>query len=73
MPTITLHRFPSQSKPHAKTTTKVCKGCPETGPQPLENFYVNNHAVDRHCGTCKVCEAKKRAVKEQERKMYNGF
>lgn len=36
MSTITLHRFPSRSKLRVKTTTKVCKGCPENGPQALE-------------------------------------
>lgn len=72
MPTI-LHTFPIQSKPKPTTDTKVCKVCPEVGPQPLENFNSNPHAVDKKRGTCKACEKKKWAIREEERKLYTGF
>lgn len=71
--TIYLHRFPSQAKPPVKGNSKVCRSCPEKGAQPVDVFYVNNHTVDRRSGTCKACEAKKRAEKEAERKFYTGF
>lgn len=71
--TIYLHRFPSQAKQPVKGNSKVCRSCPEKGPQPLENFSKNKTIRGGYINTCKACEAKKRAEKEAERKFYNGF
>lgn len=68
-----LHRFPLQSKLKPIDQAKTCKLCPEAGPQHLKNFNSNPHAVDKKRSTCKACEKKKWAEKEEERKYYTGF
>lgn len=69
MSTITLSRFPLQTTP-APGTTKVCKGCPDKGNQPLDKFNKNYRYKDGHRPICKDCEARIREEKKKEMELY---
>jgi hypothetical protein len=69
---ILLPNFRTQRK-LIISEAKICKLCPETGVQPLENFCKNSRSPGGRKGVCKNCEKKKRTEKETERKLYTGI
>lgn len=59
-------------KSHWQSETRTCPGCPENGPQPLENFFVCKARPNGRTSQCKVCvivvQDARRKGKKVERK-----
>lgn len=70
---IRLAKFPERWAGHTVPTTKVCKGCPGKGEQPLDKFPKHKGASDSYGSKCKACVNAEYEQKKKDRDMMNPF